>query len=351
MFGAAFTLKEREDSITSFLNHCSQKIYVNWARQLRMMNRLLDYLGANRVSFRKTWDAAGSCNETVDIINWRNNGQRALLRNDIRVNPAECSRYSCRPYIVVCISHPVRPPPHTHRVLFTVTISLQDTILSCSATLSASYASLLRIVAGTMTRLHPSRRNQLLGGSRAARIYRNKLPRSCAARQSGVYLSELIHGINFERESEISRRYQAERNSDKFRKKAKRDIFEKSRTIERLMPRVFTLKMQRRVRRTPQHFVIPATTIGASELLINCNPGLFPSGTSGATGLIATTEMEFKLAGITRREGSSSFFLFVLSSRTGSAPFFFFSPSRPNYFASKIFRSRRAVSLAVYSAR
>lgn len=36
---------------------------------------------------------------------------------------------------------------------------------------------------------------------------------------------------------------------------------------------IFTLKMQRRVRRSPLHFVIP-TTIGAGELLINCNPAL-----------------------------------------------------------------------------
>lgn len=41
-----------------------------------------------------------------------------------------------------------------------------------------------------------------------------------------------------------------------------------------------TLKMQRRVRRTRPHFVIPAT-IGAAKLLINCSPGLSSSGTSG----------------------------------------------------------------------
>lgn len=57
------------------------------------------------------------------------------------------------------------------------------------------------------------------------------------------------------------------------------------------------LKMQRRVRRTRLHFVMP-TTIGAAKLLINCSPSL-PFRNKWAAKLIATTGVEFKLTGVT----------------------------------------------------
>lgn len=69
-----------------------------------------------------------------------------------------------------------------------------------------------------------------------------------------------------------------------------------------------TLKMQRRVRRTRLHFVIP-TTIGAAKLLINCSPGLLFRN-KWAAELIATTGVEFKLTGVAWRRGRTSFFLF-----------------------------------------
>jgi len=81
--------------------------------------------------------------------------KRVPLWNDIRVNPAECSRYSCRYMSTATVSCT------KYTVSFTL-ISLWDTIRALTVVLDTSYASRVRMVARMLTKLHPSRYNQLL---------------------------------------------------------------------------------------------------------------------------------------------------------------------------------------------
>lgn len=54
-------------------------------------NSRLPELFGKRVFCQKHETPQELGNKAGNIINWRNNGQRVPLRNDIRVNPAECA--------------------------------------------------------------------------------------------------------------------------------------------------------------------------------------------------------------------------------------------------------------------